>query len=462
MAKAPLIPAHVRDILNPALALYLLVTGAAAIVVPMPDIPTVFALMALALLNHRGLNRPAWIIGGLVLGLFLWGWAGGWIDATGGLGRMTFLAAFLVALGLLSRAASRAPDIRKAAAVVANRPRGARYLFVTLGTHIFAIFLNFGAASLMATLLAQTRETLEKQNAVEDLTLSMLRGFGAMPMWSPLALSTIITLSILPEVDYFQILPYGLVAAALYLGAGYLASRGTRTAPAPDADQPTISRAMPPMPDQIILLRVVARVALLVAVAFVLHVAADLSMPASVLLAVLGFSLAWWAIQLAAQLAPGLHRELSATAASGVNEIVIVSCAGFLGEVIAWFVSSFDGALPAPPDALVPALIALVPLGMVLGGHMALNPIVSASILLGVLHPLVPEPALVWLALAAIIGWGLTAASTPFTANVLISTRIMQLEPAPLLRRGNLKLTVLSLAALGIFLATCTVVSLQG
>ncbi|WP_420556581.1 hypothetical protein [Roseovarius sp.] len=462
MAKAPVILGRVRDMLNPLLALYLLVTGAAAIVVSVPEIPIVFALLALALLNHRGLNRPAWIIGSLVLVLFLWGLAGGWIDATGGLGRMTFLAAFLVALGLLSRAASRAPDIRKAAAVVANRPRGARYLFVTLGTHIFAIFLNFGAASLMATLLAQTRETLEKQNAVEDLTLSMLRGFGAMPMWSPLALSTIITLSILPEVDYFQILPYGLVAALLYLGAGYLASRGTRTTPPSDADQPTLARAMPPLQDQVILLRVVARVALLVAVAFGLHVAADLSMPASVLLAVLGFSLAWWAIQVAARLAPGLHRELGATAQSGVNEIVIVSCAGFLGAVIAWFVSSFDGVLPAPPDALVPAIIALVPVGMVLGGMSALNPIVSASILLGVLHPLVPEPALMWLALAAIIGWGLTAASTPFTANVLITTRIMQLEPAPLLRGGNLKLTVLTLAALGLFLATATVISLQG
>lgn len=108
----------------------------------------------------------------------------------------------------------------------------------------------------------------------------------------------------------------------------------------------------------------------------------------------------------------------------------------------------------------MPALIALVPVGMVIGGLSALNPIVSASILLGVLHPLVPEPALMWLALAAILGWGLTAASTPFTANVLITTRIMQLDPAPLLRRGNLKLTALSLAALGLFLTTCTVISL--
>ncbi|MGK7752233.1 MULTISPECIES: hypothetical protein [unclassified Roseovarius] len=461
MADAPVMFGRVRDVLNPLLALYLLATGAAAIVVPVPEIPVVFALLAVALLNRRGLNRPAWIIGGLVFVLFLWGWAGGWIAETGGLDRMIFLSAFLVALGLLSRAASRAPDIRKAAAVVASRPRGARYLFVTLGTHIFGIFLNFGAASLMATLLAQTRETLERQNAVEDLTLSMLRGFGAMPMWSPLALSTIITLSILPEVDYFQILPYGLAAAVLYLGAGYAASRGPR-ATDPDPGKSPMTRALPALPEQLILLRVVARVALLVAVAFVLHVAADLSMPASVLVAVLGFSLAWWAIQVAARIAPGLHRELAATAASGVNEIVIVSCAGFLGAIIAWFVSSFDGALPSPPDALVPALIALVPLGMVLGGVSALNPIVSASILLGVLHPLVPEPALMWLALAAIVGWGLTAGSTPFTANVLITTRIMQLEPAPLLRRGNLKLTVLSLTALGLFLAVGTVISLQG
>lgn len=446
-----------RDILNSLLALYLLGTGVAAIVLPVPELPAVFALLALALLNRHGLNRPAWIIGSIVLMLLLWGSIGGWLTATGGLGRFTFLSAFLIALGLLSRAASRAPDIRRAAAVMASRPRGARYLFVSLGTHIFGIFLNFGAASLMATLLAQIRDKLEQQNAVGTLTLAMLRGFGAMPMWSPLALSTIVTLSILPEVDYFQILPYGLVAAGLYLFAGYIASRSTLA----DPDQKTLTRAMPTLPEQLILLRVVARVAALVAVAFTLHRFAGLSMPAAVLVAVVVFSLAWWAIQIVSGNAPGLQRELAVTAQSGVNELVVVSCAGFLGAVIAWFVSSVDGALPTPPTALLPLLVALVPLAMVTGGLLALNPIVSASILLGVLHPLVPTPALLWLALAAILGWGVTASSTPFTANVLITTRIMQVEPAPLLRRGNLKLTVLSLAALGLFLAIGTFLALQ-
>ncbi len=447
-----------RFVLNAGLALYLLGTGTAAIFAPVPEIPAVAALMALALLNRQALNRPAWIIGSLVVMLVTWGLVAGWLDEAGALSRVTFLSAFLVALGMLSRAASRAPDIRSAAVVVASRPRGARYLFVSLGTHIFAIFLNFGAASLMATLLAQTRDKLERQNAVEDVTLSMLRGFGAMPMWSPLALSTIVTLSILPEINYFEVLPYGLAAAALYLAAGYMARKG----PVPASGPATATPVMPTRSEQLILLRVVARVALLVAVAFALNRFADLSMPASVLLAVLIFSLAWWMIQVTSGSAPGLHDELAATASSGANEIVIVSCAGFLGAVIAWFVSSFDGDLPVPPDALAPVLIALVPMGMVLGGVSALNPIVSASILLGLLHPLVPEAALLWLALAAIIGWGITAASTPFTANVLITTRIMQVAPGPLLRRHNIRLTVLSLAVLGLFCAAGSYISLQG
>ena len=98
---------------------------------------------------------------------------------------------------------------------------------------------------------------------------------------------------------------------------------------------------------------------------------------------------------------------------------------------------------------------------MVGAGLWAVNPIVSASILLGVLHPLVPEPALIWLALAAIMGWGITASSSPFTANVLITSRIMGLDGGQLVRRGNLKLTVLALLAVGLFCATAVFISLQ-
>jgi hypothetical protein len=343
---------------------------------------------------------------------------------------------------------------RQAARIVASRPRGARYVFVTLGTHIFAIFLNFGAASLMATLLSQSRDTILRQNALEDLTLAILRGFAAMPMWSPLALSTIITLSILPEVGYFEVLPLGIAAAVVYIGAGYLLTRGR-------SPQPDLAKVLPSRADQLVLGRVVALVALLVAVAFALHRLAMLSMPASVLVAVLIFSVSWWALQAWEGVAPRLHHELAVTAEAGVNEIVIVSGAGFLGALIAEAITTFQGAMLSPPAAAIPAIIALVPAAMVGAGLWAINPIVSASILLGVLHPLVPEPALVWLALAAIVGWGITAASSPFTANVLITTRILDLEAGRMARSCNRTLTLLALVMIGLTCAGASFMYLQ-
>lgn len=446
--------AQLKARLNAGLAFFLLGAGAMSITHPVPESPVAFALIALAAMNRRRLNRPARIIGTIVTVLFFAIWITGWLDASEAMSRVIFLGAFLIALGILSRAASRSPDIRSAAAVVASRPRGARYLFVTFGTHIFAIFLNFGAASLMATLLAQSRETLARQNAIEDLTLAMLRGFAAMPMWSPLALSTIITLSILPEVDYFQVLPFGIAAGLIYVSAGYLLSNSATA-------QRDLARALPPLNEQMVLARVVLRVVLLVTVAFGLNHVAALSMPQAVLVAVLGFSLCWWGLQRWAGSAPGLPEELAVTVETGVNEIVIVSGAGFLGAVIAQGIATFDGVLSAPPDIAIPALIALVPAGMVWAGLWAINPIVSASILLGVLHPLVPEPALIWLALAAIIGWGITAASSPFTANVLITSRVMGLEAGRIVRSGNFKLTCLALLATGLFCAIAAFISLQ-
>jgi hypothetical protein len=52
--------------------------------------------------------------------------------------------------------------------------------------------------------------------------------------------------------------------------------------------------------------------------------------------------------------------------------------------------------------------------------------------------------------------------SSPFTANVLITSRIMGLEAGPMVRSGNLRLTGLALLTVGLFCATATFVSLQG
>jgi hypothetical protein len=446
-----------RDGLNLVVALGLLVAATAqiALPLPLPGVPVALLLGIFVFVNRREVTRSAAVIGAIVGVLFVWSLATGILGPSGAMARVTFLSVLLMSLNMLSRAASRSPDVRDAAEVVASRPRGARYLFVTVGTHVFSIFLNFGAVSVIAALLAQSRETLVRQNALRDLTLSMIRGFGAMPMWSPLALSTIITLSILPEVGYFEVLPFGLAAAGFYMTAGYLMSR-RGAAPQP----PSATRAMPGRADRRVLGRVVLRVGLLVCGAIALQQVTALTLPEAVLFAVLAFALGWWAMQSGDPRRPGIAQEAAASAATTVNEIVIVGGAGFIGAVISEAISRQTGGLPVPPDAVFPLAVGLIPFVMVGAGLVAVNPIVSTSILLGVLHPLVPESILIWMAVAAKTGWGITAAASPFTANVLIAGRVMGLPGGELVRSDNLRLTLLTLAVTSLFCAAATYLSL--
>ena len=64
-----------KDTINAIVALCLLCAGAASILVPVPEMPVAFALIVLAVLNRQRLNRPARIIGVIVMVLFFGGWA---------------------------------------------------------------------------------------------------------------------------------------------------------------------------------------------------------------------------------------------------------------------------------------------------------------------------------------------------------------------------------------------------
>jgi hypothetical protein len=455
MAEAAGAGGRGRPAVNAALALGLLAMGALQIALPVPGWPALLLLLALVLCNRRSLSRTAMVIGTLVLLALAALLPLGGLAASGALARALFLAALLLALNLLSLAAARSGDVQQAAAVVASRPRGSRYAYVSLGTHLFSIFLNFGAISVMATLLAQSRARLLRENALEDLTLAMLRGFAAMPMWSPLALSTLITLSIMPEVGYFEVLPYGLAAALLYMLAGYRLARGAAPRGAPAA------AVAPPGPgERAVLARVALRIAALVLLAVGLYRLAALSLPDAVLLAVLGFSLVWGLTQRHAGRAPPLWRDAGGAASGSVNEIVIVSGAGALGAVISYAMAGAPGGLAPPPPALVPLMVGLAPALMVLGGLVAINPIVSASVILGVLLPLVPPAALMWLAVSVKTGWGITSAASPFTANMLIACRLMGVDGGDMARRANRRLTLLALAVTGLFCASATALSL--
>jgi len=361
-------------------------------------------------------------------------------------GRAAFLTGLIAALFLLGRVVGRAPDVRHMAELLVCQPQGRRYLAITLGAHLLSIILNFGAVALLSAFLAPQRAALERQGALVPLTLAMLRGFAAMPMWSPLALSVLITLSLIPEVPYWRILPVCLCGAALYMGAGILLDRrGTA-----ERGGPSASAAPLTPPERRVLLRVVARTAGLVGGVALLSWATGLPMLNAVFVAILGV-IGWgWLREATRDVRSGMMGDLGTVGHDGVNELVILATAAFAGPVLTHYLHGFDDALPLAGPLVAALLVAIVPAAMVACGMLAINPILSASLLIGALKPVWPEADLHLLALTVIFGWGITSAGTPFTANVLIAARNMGVSATRLAFEGNARLTAAAILMVGI------------
>jgi hypothetical protein len=133
-----------------------------------------------------------------------------------------------------------------------------------------------------------------------------------------------------------------------------------------------------------------------------------------------------------------------------VNELVILATAAFAGPVLTHYLHGFDDALPLAGPLVAALLVAIVPAAMVACGMLAINPILSASLLIGALKPVWPEADLHLLALTVIFGWGITSAGTPFTANVLIAARNMGVSATRLAFEGNAQLTGAAILMVGI------------
>ena len=70
-----------------------------------------------------------------------------------GLERASFLAAFILLMGLLREGGITSPAVRDCGAYITQQPPRRRFLAVFLGGHFFSVLINLGALSLLALLL---------------------------------------------------------------------------------------------------------------------------------------------------------------------------------------------------------------------------------------------------------------------------------------------------------------------
>lgn len=396
----------------------------------------VLALMAYLLsLGNRlsPMARGLLAVAGVMTLVALWR-----VDAPGLLlfdaaGRFAFFATFVVALSLLRLPAYRSRLVRRCGQAMLLQPPGRRYPILSLGSALFGIILNIGVLNLFAamieksnTLAAAQGRAWVQQARQRRMMLALLRGFALAPLVSPMGIGVAVVLSNLPELRWLDLAPYAIGAALLIFLVGWGVDHFTGPHPA------VRRQAALPAPSLAPLGRFCLLLVGIVSLVFVLAWGLEVRLPIAALLgAPLGALvwLAWQRRRLGALGVPAaltsLHRQLPWLLAPSANEVVVLGAAGYLGHLCVAMVDV---------ESLGPLLGMLAPLGVVnavlamlmvvLLAQLGINPIVTVTLLVGLL-PTLPidglTPAIIGASL--MVGWALALMSSPMTASMLILSR---------------------------------------
>lgn len=374
--------------------------------------------------------------------------------------RASFIIAFFCALASLQHVAARSPAIGRAAALLANQPPGRRYLALGFGTQVFALMLSYGALSLLGTMARRSAES-EPNPAVRALrTRRMLQGaqcgFSASLCWSPLAFATVITTALVPGVKLGGVVLAGLGSALIIVIIGWLVDRRLKgslpqgtVVGARNEEAAHDTRALWPLGWLLLAVAVPAGV-----IDLVLGVQPSRSVLGLVPL----IALVWLLLE------AGAGKRLRAISArthdftfrdlpSYSSELVLLSTAGFIGTAAGALVAQWIAATGYDLGAVPARLLLVLPIVLVpLAGQVGLNPILFVSLF----AQLLPSPEALGvsplaMAMALIAGWTLTAPTSPFTASVMIISRLGGVTPAVVAFRWNGLFVALSAVALALW-----------
>jgi hypothetical protein len=372
-----------------------------------------------------------------------------------GLERASFLAAFMLLLGILRDAAATSPAVQATGRFLTQQPPSRRYSAIAGGSHVLTVLLNMGALSLLAPLIqAGTRASRESGDPgwIADIKerrqfSASLRGFAMVIVWAPTTVTQALLAGLFPESDTIRAILYGLGFAALGLGLGWLEDRlrwaQLRRRMAREGRPP--AQATPPplgaLRDFACVCAALIGLAMLLRWVFAVETVPALMLAAPVL------TVAWIFLQhrgegagRAAAVTGGRVREILGRSVPAASpEAITLAAAGYIGTMLAALVPPELVALAASPEVMPPLLLlALLPLLVVLVVQFALTPIVMAVFLgtaLGSLDPLPVDANLLVLALSG--GWALAMTASPFAAGALILQRMTGLRATDLTWRWN-------------------------
>ncbi len=360
---------------------------------------------------------------------------------------MTRLTALIITVMLLSSMLGRSRDLDAISnSLFAGRPL-ARYLSISFGTAFLSMPLNFGSVGVVGTMIGGQIRKLGDRPVTRNAARSVLRGFGASPITSPLSISIVMTVTFLHGLSSWQLIAVSLPLAILYLlgGALFREREPATEAPVVAGISGSLWARIAPW------CRFLGIIAAICVGAFLLSGGAGLSYSRAVTLSCLGavtVGLVWRRSQGGKLTLPSM--------APMSNELVIVGGSAYLGALISLFALQWLGTDFNLPGWAYPVVAFAVPWSFFVAGMVGLNPIVIGTLVGGVLAPIWPPDALLGLGIAMVSGWGITTGGTPYSANSLLMERLTGYSAQEAALRWNLLFSLSFLLCSGALAATLT------
>lgn len=369
-----------------------------------------------------------------------------------GLQRAVFYCGFFTALTFVRDVAAHSRLLQRAGRTITQQSPDRQYVVLSLGSHIFGLMMNFGALTMLGAMMQRSIAALppgDRGTATRRAMIALLRGFAPTSTWSPLSVTPLVVVSVVPGVSWEAVLPIGFAAAIFMLLASWLVQRHVDPRPSRPREPNNGHRL-----DWYPLVGLLAIVALIFSAVIALRHLTGIGIAEAVTVILPCVTLLWGAVQCAlgpvrpfiAVAASRLGGLLEKTLPSQSSEIVILSTAGFIGGVIS---ASLPGRDAAAILGLLPFADLMLPLAafwaVLVLGQFGVNPVISVTIcgaLIGMPEAFGIHP--VFLAGVYLVAWSLTAQLSPFMASTLVLGNIAQVAASVIVNDWNRRFGLLA------------------
>ena len=388
--------------------------------------------------------------------------------AAEGLSRASFLASFILLMGLLREGAVTSPSVEAVGLYLTHQPPSRRFLSIFAGSHVFAVLINLGALSLLAPIVQRgVRATVPAGQPLDDIARvrerrqlsAVLRGFSWFLVWAPTAVTQAVMPTLMAGIDALRLMLLGLCLAAVMMAVSWLEDRlrwlPFRRQLQAEGRLPVVHDAAFPADGMRSLAFVclgLFGLPLLLMALFAVTIVEGVMLAAPLIVAV------WVLVQHDA------HRRRDALAAAArrldaiafeavpglVRLAVFLACAGFIGTLAAKLVPVADLAAAVDLDTRPGWLVLWVLTASVwVFGQVGLSPITMAVFLGSLVAELPSMPVdMTHAALAIATGTAISTAGAPFSTGAALLARVTGHSPFTLTWRWNGPYIALALVVL--------------